>query len=183
MPETTGLRPDSAGYLAAVAGLLGRRWLKAWQRLWSSPVLTLNGYVAFDLPRTVTGLAGSLLIGLVGVHVYLLATQPGLPLYFMIYAAVLIAGCLIAAAAMALALKPQVPQAGWYFGSFVSGVFLLIYLGSRFASLPGLVALTGRWDLAPGTLAAAFAAGFVAVHATVLSGINVAYPQRQNWHD
>ncbi|VBA37525.1 hypothetical protein LAUMK13_01675 [Mycobacterium innocens] len=183
MPENHRFAARFGGYLAAVAGLLGRLRLKAWQRLCSSPVLTLNGYVAFDLPRTVTGLAGSLLIGLVGVHVYLLGTQPRLPLCFVIYAAVLIAGCLIAAAAMALALKPDVPQAGWYFGSFICGVVLLIYLGSRFASLPGLVALTGRWDLAPGTLAAALAAGFVAVHATVLSGINVAYPQRQNWHD
>lgn len=25
--------------------------------------------------------------------------------------------------------------------------------------------------------------GVIAVHTTVLSGINVAYPQRQNWHD
>lgn len=177
------LHTDSAGYLAAVAGLLGRLRLNVWQRLWFSPVLTLNGYVAFDLPRTVTGLAGSLLMGLVGVHAYLLVTQEGLPLYFVSYAAALIGACLIAASAMAFALKPLVPQRGWYFGSLVCAAFLLVYLGSRFASLPGLVALTGRWDLAPGTLAAACAAGFVAVHATVLSGINVAYPQRQNWHD
>ncbi|TAM65842.1 oxidoreductase [Mycobacterium sp.] len=167
-----------------MAGLLGRLWLKAWHKVLSSPLLTLNGYVAFDLPRTVTGLGVSLLMGLVAVHVYLVAsTRPSVPLYFWVYVAVLIAACLGAGAAMVFAVKPVVPQAGWYFGSFVCAAFLVIYLGSRFAGLPGLVALTGRWDLAPGTLAMAFAGGFIAVHTTVLSGINVAYPQRQNWHD
>lgn len=177
------LRAGTAGYLAAVAGLLVRLSHKAWQRIFSSPLLTLNGYVAFDVPRVVTGLGASLLMGIVAVHVYLLATQSGLPVYFLIYAAVLIAACVIAAAAMLLAVKPYVPQAGWFFGSLVCTAFLVIYLVTRFVSVPGLVALTGRWDLAPGTVAMALAGGFVAVHTTVLSGINVAYPQRQNWHD
>lgn len=177
------LPTDPGGYLAAVVGLLGRLWGKAWQAVFSSRLLTLNGYVAFDVPRVVTGLGASLLMGLVAVHVYVLATEPGLPVYFLIYAGVLIAACLSAAGAMVFALKRIVPQLGWYFGSLVCTVFLLIYLGSRFAGLPGLVALTARWDLAPGTMAMALAAGFIAVHTTVLSGINVAYPQRQNWHD
>lgn len=166
-----------------MAGLLGRLSLKAWRGIFSSPPLTLNGYVAFDLPRTVTALGASLLLGLVAVHVYVLATAPGLPLYFVVYAAVLIAACAAAAAAMVFAVKPLVPQAGWFFGSLVCTVFLVLYLVSRFVGLPGLVAWTGRWDLAPGSMAMALAAGFLAVHTTVLSGINVAYPQRQNWHD
>lgn len=166
-----------------MVGLLGRLWLKVWHKVLSSPLLTLNGYVAFDLPRTVTGLGSSLLMGLVAVHAYTLATRPGLPLYFLVYVALLTAACLAAATGMAFAIKPIVPQAGWYAGSLVSMAFLLIYVVSRFVSLPGLVALTGRWDLAPGTLAMGLAGGFIAVHTTVLSGINVAYPQRQNWRD
>ena len=166
-----------------MVGLLGRLWLKAWHKVLSSPLITLNGYVAFDLPRTVTGLGSSLLMGLVAVHAYTLATRPGLPLYFLVYVALLAAACLAAATGMAFAIKPIVPQAGWYAGSLVSMAFLLIYVVSRFVSLPSLVALTGRWDLAPGTLAMGLAGGFIAVHTTVLSGINVAYPQRQNWRD
>jgi hypothetical protein len=166
-----------------MAGLMGRLWLKAWHKVLSSPLLTLNGYVAFNAPRAVTGLGTALLMGLVAVHAYVVATRPGLPLYFWVYVAVLIAACLGVAAAMAFAVKPRVPQGGWYAGSLVCAAFLAISLLSRFASLPGLVALTGRWDLAPGTFAMAFAGGFIAVHTTVLSGINVAYPQRQNWHD
>jgi hypothetical protein len=65
----------------------------------------------------------------------------------------------------------------------VSVIFLGLYLASRPMSLPGLVALTGRWDVAPGSWAGACALGFVAVHMSVLLGINVAYAQRQNWHD
>ena len=84
---------------------------------------------------------------------------------------------------MVFGLKPLVPQVGWYFGSLVSLAFLVIYPVSRPVSLPGLEALTGRWDFAPGTFAMTFAAGFIAVHTTVLSGINVAYPHRRQWYD
>lgn len=162
-----------------------RRLPALWQRLMSSPVLTLNGWVAFNLPRTVTALGASLLAGLVAVHAYVLGftTGPPLPIYFVVYSALLAACCLIAAGAMAYGLKPHVPQAGWYFGSLVCGAFLVIYVVSRWVSLPGLEALTGRWDLSPGTFGMAFAAGFIAVHTTMLSGINVAYPQRQQWYD
>lgn len=166
-----------------MAGLCGPVCLKAWHKVLSSPLLTLNGYVAFDVPRLVTGLGASLLMGLVAAHAYMLATRPGLPPYFLVYLAVLIAGCLGAVAAMASAVKPLVPQAGWYAGSLICAAFLVIYLVSGFVSLPGPVALTGRWDLAHGTLAMGLGGGFIAVHTTILSGINVAYPRRQNWRD
>jgi hypothetical protein len=165
--------------IAAVGTLVNRRW----QRLWSSPLLTLNGWVAFNLPRTVTAMGATLLLGIVAVHGYVLATQPGLPVYFVVYAGVLAAGCVAATAGAALGMSAAVAQAGWYLGSLVCLVFLVIYLGSRVVSLPGLVALTGRWDVAPATFAMAFAGGFLGLHATVLSGINVASPQRQGWHD
>lgn len=134
-------------------------------------------------PPEVTALGASLLMGLVAVHVYLLASEPALPLYFPVYCAVLIAGCVIAAGALVFGFKPLIPQGGWYFGSCVCLVFLGIYLVSRLIDIRGLEALTGRWDFAPGTLAMALAAGFIAVHTTVLSGINVAYPHRRHWHD
>jgi ABC-type proline/glycine betaine transport system permease subunit len=51
------------------------------------------------------------------------------------------------------------------------------------ARLPGLTAVTGRWDLAPATIALAFACAFLALHASAVLGINVAYPQRQQWED
>ncbi|MGH3970565.1 MAG: oxidoreductase, partial [Mycobacterium sp.] len=139
-------------------------------------MLRLGGYAAFDLPRTVTALGGLLLLGIVATHVYVLTREPALPVYFVIYAAVLIAGCLLAAGAMWLGVNPAVPQLGWLAGDAVSVVFLGLYLASRVVSLPDLVALSGRWDVAPGSFAGAFALGFIAVHMSVLLGINVAYP-------
>lgn len=176
----------TVGYVAGVADPLaqstkGAKGLR--RRLLSSRVLTLNGWVAFNLPRTVTALGGALLTGLMLVHIYVLATEPGLPRYFAAYVLGLSAACALAAGAMVFALKPIVPRAGWYFGSLVCSAFLCAYLVTRWVQLPGLIGVTARWDFAPGTLGIAFAGAFLAVHTTVLSGINVAYPQRQQWYD
>lgn len=157
--------------------------METWRRSRLYRMLRLGGYVAFDLPRTVTALGDLLLLGIVATHVYILSKETALPRYFVIYAAVLIAGCLLAAGTIWLNLNPLVPQLAWLLGSMVSLIFLGVYLASRMASLPGLIAVTGRWDFAPGTFALAFAAGFIGVHMSVLLGINVAYPQRQNWTD
>lgn len=90
-----------------------------WRGILSSRLLTLNGWVAFNLPRTVTGLGGLLLMGLVAEHVYVFSTEPNLPAYFAVYSALLTLGCLTAAGAMVFGLKPLVPQVGWHFGSLV----------------------------------------------------------------
>ena len=65
-----------------MADLVARHTIALWRRLLSSPVLTLNGWVAFNLPRTVTALGGALLTGLVAVHLYVLITEPGLARIF-----------------------------------------------------------------------------------------------------
>jgi hypothetical protein len=157
--------------------------LERWRGSRLHRMLQLGGYVAFDLPRTVTALGDLLLLGIVATHVYILSTETALPRYFVIYAVVLIAGCLLAAGAVWLNPDPLVPRLAWFLGSIVALIFIAVYLASRMASLPGLVAVTGRWDFAPGTFAAAFAVAFVAVHMSVLLGINVAYPDRQGWQD
>lgn len=146
-------------------------------------MLTLNGWVAFNLPRTVTALGGALLTGLVAVHVYVLIKEPDVPGYFVAYVLALALACLTAASATVVGIRAAVPQAGWYLGSLVCLAFLSVYLITRWVSLPGLATVTGRWDFAPGTLGMACAAGFIAVHTTVLSGINVAYPRRRQWYD
>lgn len=146
-------------------------------------MLTLNGWVAFNVPRAVTALGGALLTGLVAVHIFVLASRPELPRYFTAYVVVLAAACLLAASAMLIGVKPSVPQVGWYLGSLVCSAFLVVYLVTRWVGLPGMGAVTARWDFAPGTLGMVCAAAFIAVHTTVLSGINVAYPQRQQWYD
>ncbi len=145
--------------------------------------MRLKGYVAFNLPRAVTGLGAGLLFGIAAVHIYVLASRPGLSAIFAVYTGLVVVWCLLAAAAMGFAINPRIPQWGWFAGDGLSLVYLAVYLATRPAPLPGLVAVTGRWDFAPGTLAGALALGFVAVHLSVLLEINVAYPQRQQWSD
>ncbi len=160
-------------------GAVTERWKRSRLYEW----LRLKGYVAFNLPRTVSMLGAALLMGIVAAHVYVLTSQATLPIYFFVYTAIVLACCALAAAAMWRGRNPRVPPLAWLFGDLISVVFLGLYLASRAMPLPGLVAVTGRWDFAPGTFAGAFALGFVAVHMSVLLGINVAYPQRQHWSD
>jgi hypothetical protein len=157
--------------------------IERWKRSQLYDWLRLKGWVAFNVPRAVSLLGAALLIGIAAAHAYVLTSRPALPMYFVVYVAILGICCLLTAAFLWLRAKPRVPQLGWFFGDFVSVVFIALYLASRAVTVPGLVAVTGRWDFAPGTFAGAFALGFLAVHTSVLLGINVAYPQRQQWTD
>jgi len=164
-------------------GLLVETWPENWHRSRLFRVLSLGGYVAFDLPRAVTGLGALLLMGIAATHVYMWASQETLPRYFLVYATVVVAGCLLFAGSMGFGWNPRVAQAGWYFGSLLSIVILGLDVGTRVASLPGMSAVTGRRDFAPAAFALAFAGAFIGLHASVLLGINVAYPQRRHWED
>jgi hypothetical protein len=164
-------------------GFLGRTWPENWQHTRLFRVLSLGGYVAFDLPRAVTGLGVSLLIGIAATHIYVWTSQDALPPYFQVYAAVVVALCLMFAGSMGFGRNPRVAQAGWYFGSGLAIAVLAVDVGTRVVSLPSLVAVTGRWDFAPATFALAFAGAFIGLHGSVLLGINVAYPRRQHWED
>lgn len=125
----------------------------------------------------------ALLLGIAVAHGYLLASPGTLPWYLVVYSVGVIAGCLLIAGSIGFGRDPRVPQAGWLLGSLLSGVILCVDILTRLASVPGLAAVTGRWDFAPATFALAFAGAFIAVHGSVVLGINVAYPQRQHWQD
>ncbi|CAJ1507907.1 oxidoreductase [[Mycobacterium] holstebronense] len=139
--------------------------------------------IAFNLPRTVTLAADAALLGLAGMHAYMLATAAHRPGYFAVYCAAMIIGCVVAAGITWVDVDDIVPAAGWVAGGILSTAFLIGYPISRMVSLPGLSALTGRWDLAPGNLALACAAAFLVLHLTVLTGVNVAFGQRRGWYD
>lgn len=173
-----GLQQIGGGYdlpMGAMTQRLQRTQLYDWLRL--------KGYVAFNVPRVVTALGAGALLGIAALHGYVLASRPMGSTWFVAYTVAMVACCLLAAAAMSVGRNPAIPRAGWFLGDGVSTAFLAIYLATRPASLPGLVAVTGRWDFAPGTLAGALALAFVTVHLSVLVGINVAYPQHQQWTD
>lgn len=139
--------------------------------------------IAFNLPRFVTLAADLALLGVAATHGYVLATVPGPPGYFAVYCVAVIIGCLAAAAIIWIDVDEVVPALGWLAGGVLCIVFVIGYLISRLVSLPGLPTLTGRWDLAPGSLALACAGAFLAVYLTVLTGLNVAFGQRRDWSD
>ncbi|WP_241523478.1 oxidoreductase [Mycobacterium sp. IEC1808] len=173
------------GY-ARTVGFLVESWPESWHRSRVFRVLSLGGYVAFNLPRVVTGLGAILLVGVAATHAYALATQAtrdALPWYFVVYAVAVIAGCLLVGLALWVGRNHHVAQAGWYFGSLLSVVVIGVDVLTRVVYLPALTGMTGRWDFAPASFAFAFAGAFLALHTTVLLGINVAYPQRQRWED
>lgn len=138
--------------------------------------------IAFNLPRTVTLAADLALLGLAAVHGYVLLRQPDPAGYFEAYCVAVIIGC-VCTAAVTWIDTGGIPTAAWLAGSVLCTAFVIGYLSSRLVSLPDLPTLTGRWDLAPGSLALACAAGFLAVHLTVLLRINVAFGQRRQWGD
>lgn len=138
--------------------------------------------IAFNLPRTVTLAADAALLGLAAIHGYVLLSQTDPPGYFEAYCVAMIIGGVCIAALSWIDID-GLPRAAWLAGSVLCAAFVIGYLISRLVSLPDLAALTGRWDVAPGSLALACAGGFVAVHLTVLLGINVAFGQQRNWSD
>jgi len=96
-----------------------RPWVRSserWKRSRLYEWLGLKGYVAFNLPRTVTTLGAALLTGIVAAHVYVLTSRPSLPMYFVVYTAILGACCLFTAAFLWRGRNPLVPQRGWFIG-------------------------------------------------------------------
>jgi uncharacterized membrane protein AbrB (regulator of aidB expression) len=139
--------------------------------------------IAFNLPRTVTLTADLALLGVAATHGYVLATASSPPGYFAVHCVAVIIGCLAAIVTTWIDVDDVVPAVGWLVGSVLCTAFVIGYLISRLLSLPGLPALTGRWDIAPGSLALACAGAFLAVHLTVLTGVNVAFGRRRDWRD
>ncbi len=170
--------PPDPGYAPGVGTVVSG----CWRRFWSSPPLTLNGWVAFNVPTTVSAAGTGLLTLIAGVHAYLWATTPAAPAVFVGWAAGLIAACLVAAVLL-WAPTAWVARLGWWLGSAAGAVYLGGYALTRAVALTGLAGLTGRWDVAPANGMLVCAVLFLTVYATVLSGINVARPQRQVWHD
>lgn len=140
-------------------------------------------YFAFNVPRLTTAAGVVLLVGIAAVRLYLLLGDVVLPGYLVAYFALLVAAALLASVGMVLARRPAPAKLGWALGSLVSTVSILGYVLSRTVGLPGLPRLVGRWDYPLGSFAMTLAALFLALHVSVLTGMNVAMPQRRDWHD
>src|SRR5699024_7309431 len=136
--------PPVPGYAPSVGMVVSG----CWRRFWSSPPVTLNGWVAFNVPTTVSAAGTGLVTLVAGVHAYLWATTPATPAVFVGWAAGLIAACLVAAVLL-WAPTASVARLGWWLGSGAGAVYLVGYGLTRVMAVSGLAGLTGRWDVAP----------------------------------
>lgn len=149
-------------------------------------LLSFYRYLAFNGPRVTTALGVVLLLGIAAIRLYWLAggfPLPAYPAYLTGYFALLVATAVLASVAMVAGRRPGLVRTGWALGSLVSAASLAMYLVSRTMGLPGVGQLVSWWDYPLGTFAMALSALFVSVHFSVLTGMNVAYPQQRQWHD
>jgi hypothetical protein len=149
-------------------------------------LISFYRYFSFNGPRVTTAVGIVLLLGIAAIRLYWLAggfPLPAYPAYLAGYFALLVAAAVLASVGMVMGRRPRLVRVGWMLGSLVSAASLAMYLASRTVGLPGLSQLVSWWAYPLGTFAMALAALFVGVHVTVLTGMNVAYPQRRHWHD
>jgi hypothetical protein len=149
-------------------------------------LISFYRYFAFNGPRLTTTSGIVPLLGVAAIRLYWLAggfLLPGYPAYLAAYFALLATAALLAAVGMVLGRRPGLVRIGWALGSLVSVASLVMYVVSRTAGLPGVPRLVQWWDYPLGTFAMVLAAVFLALHFSVLTGMNVAYPQRRQWHD
>lgn len=142
-------------------------------------------FLAFSGPRVVAASGVVLLLGMAAIRLYWLLGSfvvPSYPAYVAAYFAVLAAAAALAAALL-VTPRRSVAMAGWTLGGMVAAASLAMYIISRTIGLPYLPGVVGRWDYAVGTVAIALSALFLALHFSVLTGMNVAYPQRRLWRD
>ncbi|TSE00964.1 oxidoreductase [Skermania sp. ID1734] len=143
-------------------------------------MLTVYQYVALNLPKVITLVGAGLLLGLAGVHIYILVSESALPTWAFAATVAFIVICFVAA--VMLTLRPVV-WAGWALGVIASIAFVVFYVVSRLAGLPGMPEARTWWDYSPGSLAGACALMYLGLSASIPLGIVIAYPQKRAWHD
>lgn len=139
-------------------------------------------YFAFNAPWTTTAAGVVILGGIAAIRVYLLSAGVQRPVYLIVYYGLVVGVALLAAACAVIAASHAVTRLGWALGSLVSVSSLVVYVVGRTAGLPGLPELVGRWGYALGTFSMLLAAAFLGLHFSVVTGMNIAVPQRRQWH-
>ena len=141
-------------------------------------LVSFYSYVYFDLPQ-LTRLSGVGLVLLVGaIHAYELPHHFVLAPYIGVSFALLVAGALLSAYGIVRGARW-----GWWLGSLISAIALVGYLASRLSGLPGFAQAMGEWDTPLGSVAAIVESLYLGLHFSILTGMNVAAPDKRNWYD
>ncbi len=72
---------------------------------------------------------------------------------------------------------------GWLLGAVISGVAFVSYIISRTLGLPGFSEAVGAWDTPSGTVSEIFDVMYLGLWFSIITGMNVAAPDKRNWHD
>ena len=141
-------------------------------------VVSFFNYIAFDGPEVVrlAGVGLMLMIGL--THMYAFPEHFHVAVYLGLSFAALFAGTLAAAFGVMRGRKW-----GWKLGTALCIIAIVAYILSRLFGFPDFPAARGAWDTPSGTIAVAFELTFIAIYLAIVTGIAVAYPDRQGWHD
>ena len=141
-------------------------------------MISFYRYVYFNQPRAVTflGISAILTIGL--IHAYALPEHFEIAPYLGLSFAVLFALSFVSAFGI---LRGSFTT-GWLLGAVISGVALVSYLISRLFGLPGFEEAQSAWATPAGTVAMGLEAFFVSIYVSLITGMNVAWPEKRDWH-
>lgn len=144
-----------------------------------SKLIAFYKYVYFNVPRT-TRLAGIALILAVGaIHLTkgpeYLEAAPYLGVLFFANAL----GSLVAAVGILRGTKAW----GWALAALISSLAALAYITSRLFGLPGYPEAMGAWDEPLGTVSVIVELLMLGLYFSIVTGMNVAAPDRRSWHD
>jgi hypothetical protein len=141
-------------------------------------LISFYRYIYFNGPG-VTKFSGIGLILIVGLtHMYVFPEHFEAASYIGMSFATLFAGTLLSALGI---LRGS--RWGWTLGSVICSFAFVAYIISRTLGLPGFGEAIGDWATPAGTMAEVFEAGYLGLHFSVITGMNVASPDRRDWHD
>lgn len=141
-------------------------------------LISFYRYIYFDGPRVVSG-AGIVLLLLVGfTHMYAFLDHFEAAVYIGMSFAALFVGTLVSAFGILMGRKWA-----WALGAAISGVAFVAYIISRTWGLPGFEEGVGAWDTPAGTFAVATELLYLGLYFSIITSMNVAYPDRRDWYD
>lgn len=140
-------------------------------------LVSLYRYIYFNGPRMtqLSGIGLLLLLGL--IHLYELPEHFEAARYLGVAFGLLFAGALLSVYGVLLGRRW-----GWTLGAGISGAAFVGYIVSRVFGLPGFEEAVGRWEPL-GTVTLGLEALYVGLWFSIITGMNVAAPDRRNWHD
>jgi hypothetical protein len=140
-------------------------------------LISFYRYVYFNGPRMIqlSGIGLLMLIGL--IHLYELPGHYAAARYLGVAFAALFVGVLLSVYGILLGRRW-----GWTLGAVISGFAFVGYVVSRAIGLPGFEEAVGSWRPL-GTITLGLEAMYIGLWFSIVTGMNVAAPDRRDWHD